>query len=82
MLHEGSVGRTRARSAELALARQAGGVSDQTEIIVHPVSPKGGRKVTVHALGVDADLGRAHTPRDGPITWEGGGPEVWKRPDE
>ncbi|WP_199829397.1 hypothetical protein [Streptomyces sp. WM6368] len=32
-------------------------MSDQTEIIVHPVSPKGGRKVTVHALGVDVDLG-------------------------
>ncbi|MFG2486900.1 MULTISPECIES: hypothetical protein [Streptomyces] len=74
-------------------------MSDQTEIIVHPVSPQGGRKVTVHALGVDVDLGRAQTPRDvaeflrragledvdlseeGPITWEGGGPEVWKRPD-
>ncbi|MFD6970249.1 hypothetical protein [Streptomyces sp. NPDC059979] len=70
-------------------------MSDRTEIIVHPVSPKGGRKVTVHALGVDADLGRAFTPgdvsellrlagledvdlsEDGPISWEGGGPEVW-----
>ncbi|RSS40122.1 hypothetical protein EF912_32545 [Streptomyces sp. WAC07061] len=37
---------------------------DQTEIVVHPVSPRGGRKVTVHALGVDADLGRAYTPGD------------------
>ncbi|MCM9078133.1 hypothetical protein L1606_08640 [Streptomyces spororaveus] len=35
---------------------------------------KGGRKVIVHALGVDVDLSE-----DGPITWEGGGPEVWKR---
>lgn len=68
---------------------------DQTEIVIHPVSPKGGREVTVHALGVDADLGRAHSPadvseflrrvgledvdlsEDGPIRWEGGGPEVW-----
>ncbi|MGW2043532.1 hypothetical protein ACWCO4_36590, partial [Streptomyces virginiae] len=50
---------------------------------------------TGHALGVDADLGRAHTladvseflrragledvelSEDGPIRWEGGGPEVW-----
>ncbi|MFE2925352.1 hypothetical protein [Streptomyces goshikiensis] len=74
-------------------------MAGQAEIIVHPVSSKGGRKVTVHALGVDADLGRAQTPRDvaeflrraaledvdlsedGPITWEGGGPEAWKRPD-
>ncbi|MGW6871802.1 hypothetical protein ACWGHA_05635 [Streptomyces xanthophaeus] len=38
-------------------------MSDQTEIIVHPVSPKGGRKVTVHALGVDVDFGRAGTHR-------------------
>lgn len=37
---------------------------DQTEIVVHPVSPKGGRQVTVHALGVDAELGRAYTPAD------------------
>ncbi|RPF30050.1 hypothetical protein EDD96_6604 [Streptomyces sp. Ag109_G2-6] len=34
-------------------------MADQTEIVVHPVSPKGGRKVTAHVLGVDADLGRA-----------------------
>ncbi|WP_251055184.1 hypothetical protein [Streptomyces sp. ISL-66] len=51
--------------------------------------------MTVHALGVDADLGRAHSPadvsqflaraglehvnlsEDGPIHWEGGGPDVW-----
>ncbi|GLV95826.1 MULTISPECIES: hypothetical protein [Streptomyces] len=70
-------------------------MADQTEIVIHPVSPRGGRKVTVHALGVDADLGRAHTladvseflrragledvelSEDGPIRWEGGGPEVW-----
>ncbi|MFB7810431.1 hypothetical protein [Streptomyces virginiae] len=70
-------------------------MADQTEIVIHPVSPQGGRKVTVHALGVDADLGRAHTladvseflrragletvelSEDGPIRWEGGGPEVW-----
>ncbi|ARE77220.1 hypothetical protein ADK75_04120 [Streptomyces virginiae] len=39
-------------------------MSDETEIIVHPVSSQGGRKVTVHALGVDADRGRAHAPRD------------------
>ncbi|TDU73827.1 hypothetical protein [Streptomyces sp. KS 21] len=39
-------------------------MTDQTEIVVHPVSPQGGRKVTVHALGVDADLGRAFTPAD------------------
>lgn len=68
---------------------------DHTEIVVHPVSPKGGRKVTVHALGVDADLGRAYAPSDvaeflrraglegvgltadGPIRWEGGGPDIW-----
>ncbi|MFD5419519.1 hypothetical protein ACFWJT_16020 [Streptomyces sp. NPDC127069] len=68
---------------------------DQMEIVVHPVSPKGGRKVTAHVFGVDADLGRAFTPADvseflrragledvdlseeGPICWEGGGPEVW-----
>ncbi|RSS64112.1 hypothetical protein EF912_02335 [Streptomyces sp. WAC07061] len=43
---------------------RSGGMPDQTEIVVHPVSPKGGRKVTVHALGVDADLGRADTPGD------------------
>ncbi|MEU6756953.1 hypothetical protein [Streptomyces sp. NPDC046685] len=73
-------------------------MSDQTEIIVHPVSPQGGRKVTAHVHGVDADLGRAHTPadvveflrragledvdlsEDGPIRWEGGGPEVWSEP--
>ncbi|MFJ3204600.1 hypothetical protein [Streptomyces sp. NPDC086989] len=70
-------------------------MADQTEIVIHPVSPRGGRKITVHALGVDADLGRAFTPADvsellrragledvelseeGPIRWEGGGPEVW-----
>ncbi|MDX3538122.1 hypothetical protein PV721_27970 [Streptomyces sp. MB09-01] len=70
-------------------------MADQTEIVVHPVSAQGGRKVTVHALGVDADLGRAFTPEDvseflrraglegvelsedGPIRWEGGGPQVW-----
>ncbi|MEU9376112.1 hypothetical protein AB0D94_20375 [Streptomyces sp. NPDC048255] len=70
-------------------------MSDRMEIVIHPVSPKGGRKVTLHALGVDADLGRAFTPgdvseflrkagledvdlsEDGPIRWEGGGPEVW-----
>ncbi|MGW5852036.1 hypothetical protein ACWFQ8_29500 [Streptomyces sp. NPDC055254] len=70
-------------------------MADQTEIVVHPVSPRGGRKVTVHALGVDADLGRADSPADvsralrragledvdlseeGPVRWEGGGPEVW-----
>ncbi|WP_404953006.1 hypothetical protein [Streptomyces sp. 147326] len=70
-------------------------MADQTEIVIHPVSAQGGRKVTVHALGVDADLGRAFTlgdvaeflrragledvelSEDGPIRWEGGGPEVW-----
>ncbi len=70
-------------------------MADQTEIVIHPVSPQGGRKVTVHALGVDADLGRAFTladvaeflrrvgledvelSEDGPIRWEGGGPDVW-----
>lgn len=70
-------------------------MADRTEIIIHPVSPRGGRKVTVHAHGVDADLGRAHSPVDvseslrragwedvdlsenGPIRWEGGGPDVW-----
>ncbi|MGW2273467.1 hypothetical protein [Streptomyces yangpuensis] len=70
-------------------------MADQTEIVIHPVSPQGGRKVTAHALGVDVDLGRAFTPGDvseflrraglegvdlseeGPIRWEGGGPEVW-----
>ncbi|MEV7618167.1 hypothetical protein [Streptomyces sp. NPDC089799] len=70
-------------------------MTDRTEIVIHPVSPRGGRKVTVHALGVDADLGRAFRPEDvtellrraglenvdlsveGPIRWEGGGPEVW-----
>lgn len=70
-------------------------MSDRMEIVIHPVSPKGGRKVTLHELGVDADLGRAFTPgdvseflrkagledvdlsEDGPIRWEGGGPEVW-----
>ncbi|MEU9182023.1 hypothetical protein AB0C90_35385 [Streptomyces sp. NPDC048550] len=70
-------------------------MADQTEIVIHPVSPQGGRKVTAHAFGVDADLGRAFTPadvsdllsragledvdlsEDGPIRWEGGGPEVW-----
>jgi len=70
-------------------------MADRTEIVVHPVSPKGGRKVTAHVHGVDADLGRAFTPgdvseflrragledvdlsEDGPIRWEGGGPEVW-----
>ncbi|MBT2449461.1 hypothetical protein J7F03_20690 [Streptomyces sp. ISL-43] len=70
-------------------------MADETEIIVHPVSPKGGRKVTAHVHGVDADLGRAFDPLDvseflrragledvdlsddGPIRWEGGGPEVW-----
>ncbi|MFA7765376.1 hypothetical protein [Streptomyces sp. NRRL S-448] len=39
-------------------------MSDRTEIVIHPVSPMGGRKVSVHALGVDADLGRAFTPAD------------------
>ncbi|MEU4360007.1 hypothetical protein [Streptomyces virginiae] len=70
-------------------------MADQTQIVIHPVSPQGGRKVTVHAFGVDADLGRAFTPgdvseflrragledvelsEDGPIRWEGGGPEAW-----
>ncbi|MGW3324779.1 hypothetical protein [Streptomyces virginiae] len=69
-------------------------MADQTKIVIHPVPPQGGRKVTVHALGVDADLGRAFTPgdvaeslrragledvdlsEDGPISWQGGGPEV------
>ncbi|GAA3374685.1 hypothetical protein [Streptomyces racemochromogenes] len=37
---------------------------DETQIVVHPVSPSGGRKVTAHALGVDADLGRAFMPAD------------------
>ncbi|MGW7313774.1 hypothetical protein [Streptomyces sp. NPDC054865] len=63
--------------------------------VIHPVSPKGGREDTVHALGVDADLGRARSlgdvlellsragpedvdlSEDGPIRWEGGGPEMW-----
>ncbi|MGW3056413.1 hypothetical protein ACWC98_10775 [Streptomyces goshikiensis] len=70
-------------------------MADRTEIVIHPVSPRGGRKVTAHVLGVAADLGRAFTPtdvsellrragleavdlsEDGPIRWEGGGPEVW-----
>lgn len=70
-------------------------MSDHIEIVIHPVSPQGGRKVTAHVFGVDADLGRAYTPadvseflrragledvdlsEDGPIRWEGGGPEVW-----
>ncbi|MFD9271392.1 hypothetical protein ACFWB1_37355 [Streptomyces goshikiensis] len=72
-------------------------MADQMEIVIHPVSPQGGRKVTAHVLGVDADLGRAFTPadvpeflrragledvdlsEDGPIQWDGGGPEVWTR---
>ncbi len=33
--------------------RTLGDMADRTEIVIHPVSPKGGRKVTVHALGVD-----------------------------
>ncbi|MDX3536778.1 hypothetical protein PV721_20840 [Streptomyces sp. MB09-01] len=32
--------------------------------MIHPVAPQGWRKVTVHALVVDADLGRAFTPAD------------------
>ncbi|MFB6559569.1 MULTISPECIES: hypothetical protein [unclassified Streptomyces] len=70
-------------------------MAERTEIVIHPVSPQGGRKVTVHALGVDTDLGRAFTAgdvsvslrragledvdlsEDGPIRWEGGGPDVW-----
>lgn len=39
-------------------------MANQTEIVIHPVSPRGGRKVTVHALDVDTDLGRAFTPGD------------------
>ncbi|MDX3539024.1 hypothetical protein PV721_32775 [Streptomyces sp. MB09-01] len=41
-------------------------MADQTESVIHPVSlsPQGGRKVTVHALGTDAELGRAFTPGD------------------
>lgn len=38
--------------------------ADQIEIVIHPVSLQGGRKVTAHALGVDTDLGRAFTPAD------------------
>ncbi|WP_030711975.1 hypothetical protein [Streptomyces sp. NRRL F-2580] len=66
----------------------------QTEIVIHPVSSQCGHKVTVHALGVGTDLGRAFTPgvseflrrvgledvdlsEEGPIRWEGGGPDVW-----
>ncbi|MFF3431369.1 hypothetical protein [Streptomyces sp. NPDC002602] len=70
-------------------------MADLTEIVIHPVSPRDGRKATVHALGLDADLRRAFTPgdvseflrragledvdlsEDGPIRWEGGGPDVW-----
>ncbi|MFE2553676.1 hypothetical protein ACFXGI_34880 [Streptomyces sp. NPDC059355] len=72
-------------------------MADETAIVIHPVSPQGGRKVTAHALGVDADLGRAFSrgdvseflrragledadlSEDGPIQWEGGGPEVWTK---
>ncbi|MFD9523640.1 hypothetical protein [Streptomyces sp. NPDC059979] len=32
--------------------------------MIHLVAPQGGRKVTVHALGVDAALDRAFTPGD------------------
>nr|WSX48309.1 hypothetical protein OG409_04675 [Streptomyces sp. NBC_00974] len=70
-------------------------MADEAEIVIHPVSLKGGRKVTAHVLGVDADLGRAFTradvseflrraglegvdlSEDGPIRWEGGGPDEW-----
>ncbi|THA75432.1 hypothetical protein [Streptomyces sp. A0592] len=37
-------------------------MADQTVIVIHPVSPRGGRKVTMRALGMDTDLGRAFTP--------------------
>lgn len=81
--------------AVLAGPSHSGWMADRTEIVIHPVSPRGGRKVTAHVLGVAADLGRAFTPtdvsellrragleavdlsEDGPIRWEGGGPEVW-----
>ncbi|MCY0928287.1 hypothetical protein OTB20_19220 [Streptomyces sp. H27-H1] len=39
-------------------------MADETEIVIHPVSRTGGRKVTAHVHGVDADLGRAFTPAD------------------
>lgn len=39
-------------------------MADQAEIVIHPVSPAGGRKVTSHVHGVDADLGRAFNPAD------------------
>lgn len=38
-------------------------MADRTEIVIHPVSPQGGRKLTVHALGVDAGLGLAFGAR-------------------
>jgi hypothetical protein len=66
-------------------------MSGKRPVVVHPPSPRGGRRVTADA----ATLGLAHGPRDVEeflrragledvdastsdlIEWRGGGPDVW-----
>ncbi|AVZ74295.1 hypothetical protein SLUN_21175 [Streptomyces lunaelactis] len=71
-------------------------MAEDAPVIVHPVSPDGGRRVTIRgeAVGVAsnlfdlleflrrADLPEADTAIDDPelIEWRGGGPETWGEP--
>nr|MDT0521630.1 hypothetical protein [Streptomyces sp. DSM 41633] len=70
-------------------------MADQTEIVIHPVSPRAGAKSRRTRSVWTRTWARAFTPadvseflrragledvdlsEDGPIRWEGGGPEVW-----
>jgi hypothetical protein len=71
-------------------------MAEEAPVVVHPVSPDGGRVVTVrgdrigvafHLLDVVEFLRRAGLPEadtaiDDPelIEWRGGGPDVWPEP--
>lgn len=39
-------------------------MADHPRVVVHPVSPSGGRRVTAHVHGVDMILGVAYGPKD------------------
>ncbi|MGW7363247.1 hypothetical protein ACWGI8_07430 [Streptomyces sp. NPDC054841] len=71
-------------------------MAGEAPVVVHPLSPEGGRRVTIrgetvgvayHLLDVleflhGAELPEADTAIDDPelIEWRGGGPEVWSEP--
>lgn len=71
-------------------------MAEQPPVIVHPVSPSGGRPVTIRGerVGVAyhlldllefvrrAELPEADTAIDDPelIEWRGGGPDAWTEP--